>query len=181
LHAASVDNVNAACQSTERLFAMGHRRVAFLGFMSLARRAFDPDSDERKKGFLKALRMAGVKNPKNHLYSVMSTEKASQASVRAILTATPPYTAVLAADANCANILMRAASKLGISIPRDLGVACFQSAASEFPRISGPQSDFEDLGRQAMHLLLKPRRPAVHLRVPTTWSDGETLTMAKKP
>lgn len=175
LHAASVDNVNAARQAAEKLIAMGHRRIAFLAFMSLGRRAFDPDSVERKQGFLDALKKAGIRSPRNCLFSIMSTEKASAASIHAILSASPPFTAVLAADENCATILMRAARQRGLSIPKDLSVACFQSVAPRFPEIAGPRTDFEDLGRQAMHLLLRPRMPAEHQRVPSVWCGGKTL------
>jgi DNA-binding LacI/PurR family transcriptional regulator len=180
LHAASVDNANAVRMSVERLLELGHRRIALFAFMSLYKRAFDPDSVERREGFLQALREAGIKKPKSCLFTMTSTEGASRDAIRGILTASPPFTAVLAVDANCATMVMRAAEDLGLSVPGDLSVACFDTKVPEQREIGGPRVDLEEVGRRAVHLLLEPKRPAQHLRVPTGWSDGRTLAPPRK-
>lgn len=60
LHVASVENIAAFEEATDRLIALGHRRIAFVRLLLLGVRRLDPDSKEREAGYRRALSRAGL-------------------------------------------------------------------------------------------------------------------------
>ncbi len=175
LHAASVDNFQAAREGTARLIALGHRRIAFVGYIMMWRSEVDPDTEERKRGFFAAFKEAGLKQPREWIFMSSDYDSPESPGMRNLLNAKPPFTAVLATSPGCANLVIQAARSKGLNVPKDLSVTCFQGTQADRPNIAGPRVDFADLARQATHLLDLPRKPARHIRVPAVWHDARTV------
>ncbi len=174
MHAASADNVNAAFDATSRFIKMGHRRIAFARLVNTGVREVDADSRERQEGYVAALKKAGLPLDKNLIINTLGSENPDGPALRSIVKASPQVTAVLAVDAGRALIVEQAAKISGLSVPRDLSIACFQGRKVEYPRFSGPRLDFEDLGFKAARLVLEPKDHPVRIRVPAVWAKGKT-------
>jgi DNA-binding LacI/PurR family transcriptional regulator len=179
MHSVSVNNVAAARDATERLLARGHRRFAFLRFVKLGVRKVDPDSRERQQGVEAALREAGLTASSLQVVNTVSSDSPDCPAVEELLKSRPRITAVVAASAGRGELMLRAARAAGCKVPADLSVVCFQGMVAAFPEISGPRTDFEELGRKAVHLLAEPRHPPQHIHVPAIWATGKTIAKSR--
>jgi DNA-binding LacI/PurR family transcriptional regulator len=176
IHLASVcvDNVASAKDAVERMFQLGHRRIAFCRSVILSISEVDPDSLARQEGFLAGLEECGIKNGKQHIYSFMN-DGHPQAVLNAILNAEPRYTAALCVDGGIAQMIENAALKAGLSLPRDLGLACF-GANILHSKFTGPRIDFERVGHESVERLYT--RTVRQVLMPTIWYEGSTLVKA---
>jgi DNA-binding LacI/PurR family transcriptional regulator len=173
LASVSVDNESAACDAVHRLFEMGHRRVAFARRVHLGLSAIDDDSKEREQGFLRAFRELKLKQARACIHNLFGRERARSTNVQAIFRRRPRYTAVLAVDLEAAEVVAGGAREVGLVVPSDLSVACFQSKTA--PKFwSGPRIDFVALGERAVSEGLGRGRPRV-VKVPTEWEPGRTV------
>lgn len=174
MHSACVDNETAAHDATQRLIAMGHRRIAFIRQIQLLARDVDPDTVERQKGYERALREAGLRVRPEHILNSLASDNPESPSIRSLFSGVSRPTAVVAVDAAKATLVITAAAQRGVAIPKDLSVVCFEETDGSHPEISGPRTDFREIGRQAALLLLLPKLPIQVRRVPTTWMEGRT-------
>jgi LacI family transcriptional regulator len=174
LHEISVDNETSAFEATRHLIALGHRRIAFVRFVQLDLRDIDPDSKQRQKGFGRALRRAGISSERNCIFNIFSKDGPDSPSLRALFQSQPPFTAALVADDEHAGAVLKAARRFGKKVPDDFSIACWMQKTDP-PAFGGMQIDFQELGRQAVHLLNKPRQPAQHVKVQTIWTTGPTV------
>ena len=169
LHSVCVANHSAAHDATRRLLAAGHRRIAFIQYILYTLRDIDPDSKERKEGFLSACREAGMNGADDCVFSYLPGQDV-QHSLRALLKARPRYSAALCVDPSVAAALAQEAVRAGWTLPQDLGLVSFQGQAERTP-YAGPAIDFFTLGRRAVPLLERPRSPPIHERVETVWIE----------
>lgn len=176
LHAVNVANSQTAYETVQRLQALGHRRIAFVRFIHYDMGDADPDSKQREEGFLRALSEAGVRRPSDWVYNAFSSDTPRSSNIQRLLQARPRFTAVLATDAFRARLIAMGVTELGLKIPQDLSLVCFQGKVPEFSECAGPRINFEAMGVRAALLLKAPRRPVQHVAVPAEWHDGETLT-----
>ena len=175
LHTVTADNGPAAREATARLISAGHRRLAFVRPLQLGKlMRVDPDARERQEGFLAAVRDAGLPRSSWEAFNVLPGDAAGSRSVRAVLEARRPFTALVAASGSLAGRLADAARAAGRSVPGDLSIVCFQGREAGFSEFSGPRINFEEIGRRAFDLLAQPRRPAQNLRVAAEWVDAGT-------
>ncbi len=179
-HAVSVDNVGAAKEATLRLINMGHRRLAFLRFVSFHQRDVDIDAKERAQGFLEALNEAGLKPRRNVVFNSTPRDKPDTPVLQRILRAHPQFTAVVASGISQAKLMMKAAEAAGKSVPKDISVVSFQEQPPNHSEISGARFNFETMGSQAVKLLKQPRSVPQHIRIPGVWKEGHTV-MPPKP
>jgi len=175
LHSVSVDNEQSAREAVHRLFAMGHRRLAFVRYASPSLRNLDPDSRERQAGFLSAVREAGLSKRDISLFTVTPWSNFKSASITAIFRHRPKPTAILCGSWLSAEMIARAAAEAGLNVPRDYSLACFQSIIPELPWVAGPRIDFEELGRKAVGLLPHSQMPCQRIRIPAPWADGSSV------
>ncbi len=180
LHASSVDNFKSAREGTARLIALGHRRIAFVGYIMMWKSEVDPDAEERKRGFLAAFKDAGLRPPREGIFMYSDYDTVEAPSIQRLLHTRPPFTAILTTSPGCAELVIKAAGSKGLNVPRDLSVACFQGTQAERPDLSGPRVDFAELARQAAHLLNLPRKPAKQVRLPALWHAGKTVAPPRK-
>lgn len=174
LHYACVDNEAAARDATRRLAALGHKRIAFIRQIVVNVRDVDPDTLERQRGYEAGLRDARLPVRAERIVNSPADDSPESPSIRSLFEGRAPPTAVLSVDAVKARLVADAARARGLSVPRDLSIACFQERSATEPAISGPRTDFTELGRQAALLLTAPRRPGQTRRVPAPWFEGST-------
>lgn len=180
LHSVAADNEQAAYDATMRLIQLGHKRIAFLRFVQMRLRDIDPDSVERQRGFTRACKESRLRWSKKWIFNSFPSDKPESPAIQAVLKARSRFTALVAVDAGRAKLVEDAARARGLTVPRDLSIACFQGASLHPLRFSGPIVDFFEMGRQATHMLSRPRRPVRHERVAATWSEGQTLAPPKR-
>ncbi len=179
LHTVTVENVSAAREATERLIALGHRRIAFVRSLQLNAKRVDPDALERQEGFFGAIKAAGLPARQCEAMNILKTNDEKSTAVKSVVCSKRRFTAAVAASGSLAEVVARAARAVGKKIPEDLSISCLQGREAGFTRFSGPRMNFEEVGRRGVGLLSEPKSPAQHLRVPTEW--GEAGSMAAPP
>lgn len=174
LHTVSVGNKEGAREATAKLISLGHRRIAFLRMLPMSMKEVDPDSRERQEGFMQTMREAGCKVGTGDVFNCLSGDKPSSPVIQSILNGA--YTAVLAVSPGRARLVARAARDRGLTLGRELSLACFQEKEQlREPGFTGPRIDFGAMGSMAMRLALKPKKPYLHESIPTEWADGKTI------
>jgi DNA-binding LacI/PurR family transcriptional regulator len=167
----SIDNESAYFDATTRMFDMGHRRIAFCRSIIPNLAEIDSDSLERQAGFLRGLGARGIPDGKSHIFNFISAQS-NKAVLKALLTARPRFSAVLAVDAGISGGIVIAAREAGLAVPKDLSIACidYMGGSSAF---SGPRVNAKSLGQEAVNLL-KSKIPR-QIRIPAIWHQGSTL------
>jgi DNA-binding LacI/PurR family transcriptional regulator len=147
------DSLKAGTIAAEHLLSLGHRRLAYLGPADAI-----PAFRLRERGFIQALRAAGVSLSSELIHRSPATVAGGLAGMRALLALANRPTAVF-----CANDLMalgahKACSLTGVELPRDLSllgcddIEMTQLVTPELSTIALPQ---RELGARAVRLLLK--------------------------
>ncbi|MBW4025536.1 MAG: LacI family transcriptional regulator [Proteobacteria bacterium] len=165
--ALSVDTVTmndaaAAREATERLLALGHRRLAYLTATRLDAPAYAPSVlldlstvSSRIAGFAEALLDAGLSDP----YAAVEFGLGGagrELRLSSLLHSRRRPTAILASDSLIALDVLRAARAAGLSIPRDLSLVTFHDAdwtSAVSPAISVIAQPAYQLGQEAVRLL----------------------------
>lgn len=175
LHTAGADNKAATFDAVRRLHEAGHRRIAILRRILLDTREVEPDSEDRQRSFVRAMRTIVGIDARDSVYSFFPRDTSSAPGIQHLLTARPPYTAAIACDESSAQTLIAAAREEGLSVPRDLSVVSFGTRRTVSLGISGPRVNMEEIGRQAVHLLEDPGSKPTHVLIPAEWQDGGTM------
>jgi LacI family transcriptional regulator len=119
--ALSMDDEHAARMATERLLALGHRRIGFIGG--------SPEysiSDRRKAGWLAALAAAGVEGSGLFAEGDFSTASGRTAAHRLLGLSQPP-TAIIASNDQMAFATLEVARQRGLTVPDDLSLISFDN------------------------------------------------------
>ncbi|REE86403.1 DNA-binding LacI/PurR family transcriptional regulator [Paenibacillus taihuensis] len=160
----STDNAKAAAQGTNYLFELGHKSIAFLTPPPMDTTAIE----ERIEGFIQAHAEKGVMVDRElwieDILSVLPQGNAEENRVRDVekiaehLRKHPQITAIFATEYNIAQLAQRAANELGLRVPEDLSIICFDSPEinGAFPLTHMKQNQF-DMGRTAFENVLKLR------------------------
>jgi DNA-binding LacI/PurR family transcriptional regulator len=143
------DNVASARQATEYLFGLGHRGI---GFVTSASRV--STIEDRHSGYVAAHAAAGVphddRDEFREVYSVTPGADGDPDDDLARLTAfvreRPHLTAYLVTERHIALLLRRACRSLGLDIPGDVSVICYDQPAAwlddsvfRFTHVAQPQ------------------------------------------
>ncbi len=178
-HSMCVDNARASAEAVRRFLELGHRHIAFVQRVSLIQGDLELDSKERAAGMLAALREAGAAPKRPVTFTLPHSDDEESPALERLLAARPAFTAVLAADGDGAEKVIRSARAAGLAVPRDLSVACFQPSETARPEgISGPCVDFEAMAREAVGLLAHPVSSPQQRRFPAGWTEGSTTGRA---
>ncbi len=148
----STDAQRAGALAAEHLLALGHREVAFIG----------PSSDVhafrmRERGFVKALREAGVSVRSDRWRRAPATVRGGQTSMRALLALQPRPTAVFCANDLVAIGAVKQCLTQGVSLPTDVSVVgCDDIEMARFitPELTTITVPARELGARAARLLL---------------------------
>ncbi|MFS0713540.1 GntR family transcriptional regulator [Microbacterium sp. 2P01SA-2] len=122
------DNLGGGRAATEHLLELGHRTVGFVGPSSHV-----SSSDDRRNGYIHAHAMNHLPlENRAELQTLESTVPGSTDTVEddierliAFVGEHPDITGYVAAEYNIALMLREACSRLGLSIPGDVSVVCF--------------------------------------------------------
>jgi len=147
------DNKEASYNVVKNLINEGYKRIAFLG---------GPEHltvfKNRKEGYLKAIKEAGLPIPYNYIVNdVLDSKKASEA-VEEILSLKEPPDAFFTVSDHQSLVVFKIAESMGIMIPEQLGI--FGFANEDFseiikPALSSVDQKSKELGRQAANLYFK--------------------------
>jgi len=156
------DNVTGAKLGVEHLFELGHRHIGLL--------SPPPDDttpvEERIEGFVQAHAEKGIavdqelwmKDILSTLPSAFTEENRAKdiLKIKRHLQAHPQITALFAIEYNIALLAREAARELGLSVPEDLSILCFDCPDSngrpEFTHLKQPQ---EEIGRIAFEHVIQ--------------------------
>lgn len=150
----SIDDVQAGVTATQHLLELGHRRIAFVGLDRLARGTFHASGD-RRRGYRRALRLAGVPIDRNLEMPGDFTVAGGRCAMHALMSLADPPTAVFAASDEMAMGCLHAIRQAGRRVPGDFSVIGIDdhemSAMQDLTTVSQP---VVEQGRIAATLLL---------------------------
>lgn len=115
-----IDNVSGAYQATTYLIERGHRNIGLIGSSPDGY----PSIRERRKGYQRALRAAGLE-ANHYIQEGLLSREASYHATLALLKRAPEVSAIFACNDDTAVGVMRAARDIGRDIPQDLSVIGF--------------------------------------------------------
>ena len=162
------DNLLAGQEATEYLYALGHRKIAYLGVDNSL--VFSAD---RKTGYMAALLNHGLTVQPEYCIEVPGASQNEFQELRKLLTGNDRPTAMLVSDDILALSLERICMEAGISIPEDLSILSFNN--SLFARLTSPQLTSIDINSgqlgmeaatQMISLFENPNLPATKIIVP---------------
>ncbi|HET6353496.1 LacI family DNA-binding transcriptional regulator [Streptomyces sp.] len=145
-----VDGASGTDAAVEHLVALGHRKIAFLGWP----RGSSGTGDDRAEGWQKAMRRHGLPTRGRRAQSVNDIE-AARAAVKPLLDA--GATAVIAASDMLALGCYQMLRERGAAPGRDVAVVGFDdSPTAEIlsPSLTSVAQPLEDVGRECVRLLL---------------------------
>jgi DNA-binding LacI/PurR family transcriptional regulator len=142
------DMENAAFRNTERLIALGHKNIAFLGGCK---------NSPRYKGHLRALREAGIKkdNKYDQLLGVAGAMERAREAVYEFLKKHPEVTAIASFSDLRALGAMAAAKDMGLEVPRDLSIVGIDDISWLYPAtpvLSTAHFPGKEIGRELVKL-----------------------------
>jgi LacI family transcriptional regulator len=150
--AVSSDNVGAACQATEHLIHLGHKRIAFIA----SRLGLSPHAD-RLEGFRRAMQAANLPVLESHFCSGDGrSETGHRVGLQLLRLETPP-TAILSGNHNMLLGLMEAIAQTRFSCPRDVSIVGFDDSAwtvHHSPRLTVIAQMADQIGKIAFEMLL---------------------------
>jgi LacI family transcriptional regulator len=180
----TVDNFAGARAVGHNLFALGHRRVAFIG----------PETDlarERLAGLRAAAREAGCEVPDSlvRLEKFVASDKPTRDLLEAFIGGRLdrlPFTALVAYNDYMAEIALRYFDAKGVRVPAEVSVAGFDgvlpASFNEKRRIASAAIPLEQIGAAALELLLwrigNPGAARRRVVLDTTFSEGDTVAFA---
>src|SRR3954469_12267541 len=162
-----IDNVRGGELAAEHLLVRGHRRVGFVGDDPASSYGFT-SSEDRRRGFLAALRRAGASTePALERLGPHGREQAAELAAQLLSLPDPPSAIFAASDLQAIGVL-KAAERLGVRVPEDLAVIGFDDV--DLAEIVGlttirapppdtlprprPRHPLREAGPLAAHLLL---------------------------
>ena len=149
----SSDAAAAGRLAAEHLLGLGHRRLAFVG------PAYDVHAfRQRERGFVQALRAAGVTLDSAGLQRASPTAAGGEAAMRALLARRPRPTAVFCASDLLALGALKACAAARLRVPADVSVmGCedIEMARLVTPELSTIAVPARELGARAARLLVR--------------------------
>jgi DNA-binding LacI/PurR family transcriptional regulator len=153
MHFVTVDDVHGAQLAVEHLFALGHRRIGYVGVMNR------PLSNQHRfKGYQNALEANGIAVDPALIFTSHTIEdhaKAGEASLEPLLAARA--TAVFCYNDTAAIALLAACYQHGISVPDNLSIIGFDDidmATYTIPPLATIRQPRFELGQGAMRMML---------------------------
>ncbi|WP_019179704.1 LacI family DNA-binding transcriptional regulator [Microbacterium yannicii] len=172
-----VDNRAAARDTTSRLLAAGHERIALL-----IDETEWTTGDERQRGYLDALAARKIRVDDSLIVQAGWDAEEAMAAAQRILSRPDRPTAVFAANNVLTEGTWRAAQALGLGIPSDVSLVGFDDApwmTMVHPGVSTRMQDAGALGATAMRALLDrietPDAPVRTIVMPTRFVDRGSI------
>ncbi len=176
------DSLSGAYALTSHLIGLGHRRIAMLSGPEGA-----PTAEDRIVGYRRALAEAGIAADPGLIRRGGFNWRAGDELTNQLWREGNAPTAVFAANNAIAIGVIGALGKMGLRIPQDVALVCFDDfphAVRFFPFLTVIAQPAYDMGANAAQLLLsrlespaalKPRRVVLPVRMVVRYSCGITL------
>lgn len=179
------DNEAGSRRLTQLLLDAGHRRIAFVstiasdGEYRLGDRLGSSSVDDRVRGFVDALREAGVDDPARFV-RLNARRDGVGAIVRGL--ADEGITAIVASDSLIAQAAFRELRALGARIPDDVSLVAFDDAdwtSLSAPAITVMAQPIHEIGADAARLLIRriagDRAPTEHRVLPQRLVERQSI------
>ncbi|WP_284055201.1 LacI family DNA-binding transcriptional regulator [Stakelama marina] len=120
------DNEGGGAMAAQHLIGQGRRRIAFLGHAD----SHYPEFEERHRGYVRALREAGIEPDPALQVDAVTTQAAGAEAVAELARRGASYDAIFAASDSIAIGAMRALQAQGFEVPGDVAIAGFDDIAA---------------------------------------------------
>lgn len=172
-----VENERGAYEATRHLLEAGHRDIGYIGgpvgLFSV---------EERRTGFLRALRDAGVAVREDLVRTGSFAPDFAGEVVESFLTKKRPPTAIFASSDYLAIGAITALRRANVSVPRDMSLVAFDDVRPMtellHPPMTAVRQPIEALGRQgflALFALLNGQQPQAVTRLPVELIQRESV------
>jgi len=145
------DNVLGGRRATQHLLKLGRKRLVFLG-------GTDPEATQRYRGYTEALQERGLAIDDALIGRVEFESESAEAAVDTLLRRKVPFDGIVAASDLIALGAIRALSRAGRSVPRDVSVVGYDNmllSRLSTPTLSTVQQDIPKAGRLLVSKLLE--------------------------
>jgi LacI family transcriptional regulator len=147
-----IDNVEASYLATQHLIELGHRRIAHV-----CGRFDHPDARNRKQGYLKALKDAGIEPDPELIIEGTFRRQSGVLAVEMLLSKRSSFSAIFAANDQMAYGVRLGLYRRGIRVPEDLSLVGFDdepAAAFMIPPLTTVRQPAIELGLEAARVVL---------------------------
>ena len=148
----TINNENGGYIATQHLLKLGHQRIAFLSGP-----AHKSDSQNRLKGYKKALREFGIGSQEKLIEKGNHTPESGYKMMKRLLKKCPETTACFAYDDLVALGAMKAIQEEGKRIPEDFSIVGFDDnlpVQYPYPPLTTVRQPVREMGGRAVNLLL---------------------------
>jgi len=176
-----VENDMGAYLATRRLLEAGHRRIALIGgpkgLLSVT---------ERRAGFERAIREAGLKVRRDHVLLGAYTREFGRGATAGLLAAPEPPTAIVAASDYIAIGVLQALRDHGLKVPRDMSLIGFDDmpfAELMDPPLTTIRQPVAAMGRhgfQALLALMTGHEAEMLTRLPVELIERKSVAAPRK-
>jgi len=145
------DNMLGGRRATQHLIKHGRKRIVFLG-------GTDPEATQRYRGYTEALQDAGIGIDDELIGRVEFESESAEAAIEGLLRRKVPFDGIVAASDLIALGGIRALSRAGRSVPRDVSVVGYDNmllSRLSTPTLSTVQQDIPKAGRLLVAKLLE--------------------------
>ena len=157
------DNLIGGARATAHLARLGRRRIAFVG-------GTDPEAMQRRRGYLTALKQAGLESDPALICDVEFELESAEAAVSGLLKRGIKFDGVVAASDLIALGAIRALGRAGRAVPRDVSVVGYDDmllSRLSTPALTTIRQDTREAGRLLVGSVLDPNSHAGFDRLPT--------------
>lgn len=181
----TIDDLAGGRSAVEHLLELGHTRVAFIGDLEGDRFGFT-SSERRHRGYLEALRSAGITRSQQYERTARHGEDTARTETHALLDLPEPPTAIFAASDTQALGVLRAARERHLRVPENLSVIGFDDiAVAELLGLTTVHQPLVDSGRVAASVVLRqrddPHSPSERMVLPTALVIRTSTGPARRP
>nr|AYQ75699.1 GntR family transcriptional regulator [Cohnella candidum] len=156
------DNISGAKKGIEYLFGLGHKHIGLLTPPPMDTTAVE----DRIEGFIQAHAEKGIPVDRGlWIEEILSTLPSAYTEenkakdifkIKRHLQENPHMTALFAMEYNIAVLAREAAEQLGLSVPEDLSIICFDCPETDgTPSFTHLRQNQEEMGRQAFEHIVK--------------------------
>ncbi|MFM2043688.1 MAG: hypothetical protein RLY86_2264 [Pseudomonadota bacterium] len=164
----AIDDRQAAVDLTNHVIGLGHRRIAFIAGDPAHRASID-----REAGFRAAMRAAGLPLADGMVQGADFSFTTGRTAAERLLTMAVRPTAIFAANDDMAAAVYATATRLGLSIPRDLSVVGFDDtpmASCLWPQLTTVAQPIAEIAENAVDLIARVKartlqRADMHVRL----------------
>mgnify|MGYP000851326409 FL=1 len=177
----SIDNRGAGYQAVSTLIALGHRRIALLGYFASGQ----DSTGARLHGAVEAMRDAGIPYDEGLYAEVDFTMASAHQHVTRMLAMGKRFTALFAASDMMAIGAIRALHEQGLKVPADVSVIGFDGtelASFLTPALATVRQPAPLIARESVKLMreLIETGQSRHVQVDYEWLPGETTARARE-